>query len=303
MSRIFAALQRARRETQPESDRAISAFEVLGRPKTELPGLQSVPSFNLSLANGNRIEAFTNPYSFAAEQFRVLSARLQQLSNAHPLKTILITSADFQEGKSLVCLNLAVTFAKRANKKVLVIEGDVRKPALARMLGLPRLTGLSDWMGSNEPLTEFLCRAANLDLWLLPAGSSCDQPLELVQSPRMRELIGQASNQFDWIVMDSAPLTVADASILSRLADGTLIVARHERTHKKALQNSLGSLEKLVGFVLNDSAGSDARGYDQYYKDGRSRGNGASGSKPLSDTDAAKTSEDPSANLASHPSS
>jgi capsular exopolysaccharide synthesis family protein len=290
MSRFFNALLQVRQETEPESAPAMSALDLLGRSEGELSGLQSVSSFHPSLPGVSRIEALTNPHGFAAEQFRLLAARLQHLSETHPLKTILITSASFQEGKSLVCLNLAVTLAKRAHKKVLVIEGDVRKPALGDMLGLPRVTGLTDWMERDQPLTEFLCRVANLDLWLLPAGSSCEQPLELMQSSRMRELIGQATTQFDWVLIDSAPLTVADASILSRLADGTLVVVRQERTHKKDLLNSLSTMEKVVGFVLNDCASRDPRGYEQYYAGVRSHGNGASSGKPLSSASDAKAS-------------
>ena len=283
MSRVFDALQRAQQETLPGSAPATSAVELLGRSEALSPGVASVPSFRPVIPPESRIEAFTNPDSFAAEQFRVLGARLRHVAETRPLKAVLLTSASFQEGKSLVCLNLAVTLAKRAHMRVLVVEGDVRKPALSNMLGLPRLRGLSDWIACKEPLTNFICRITDLDLWLLPAGNSCSQPLELVQSPRMRELVSQTREEFDWVLMDSAPLLVSDASILSRLADGTLVVVRQERTHKRVLQRSLGAVEKLLGFVLNDCATRDPRGYEQHYPQGATNGNGASRPKAPSD--------------------
>ena len=282
MSRLFDALRRSQEELSPGLAPIVSAIELLGRPEKAAsgfdvtPGFDAAPTFHFAADANSRLEVLTNPYSFAAEQFRVLAAHLQRLSETKATKTVLLTSASFQEGKSLVCLNLAVTLAKRSRKKVLLVEGDVRKPALARMLGLPRLTGLSECVERNEPLAEFVCRVSELDLWFLPAGASCDHPLELVQSPHIRQLLEQAREQFDWVLIDSAPLLVADASILSRLADGTLVVVRNDTTQKRALQNSLTGLEKLLGFVLNDCAGTQPSGYDQYYAYVPSNGNGHS---------------------------
>jgi len=276
MSRLFDALRRSQEELSPESAPIASAFELLGRPEKAAPEFEAAPSFHFAADANSRLEALTNPYSFAAEQFRVLAAHLQRLSETTGAKTVLLTSASFQEGKSLVCLNLAITLAKRSRKKVLLIEGDVRKPALSRMLGLPRISGLSECVEKSEPFAEFVCRVSELDLWFLPAGASCDHPLELVQSPRFRQLLEEAREQFDWVLIDSAPLLVADASILSRLADGTLVVVRNDKTQKQALQNSLTGLEKLLGFVLNDCAGIKPHGYDQYYAYVPRNGNGHS---------------------------
>jgi Mrp family chromosome partitioning ATPase len=121
---------------------------------------------------------------------------------------------------------------------------------------------------------------SELELWFLPAGDSCDHPLELVQSPRMRHLLEEVREQFDWVLIDSAPLLVADASILSRLADGTLVVVRNDATQKQVLQDSLTGLEKLLGFVLNDCAGIKPHGYEQYYAYAPGNGNGHSVAGP-----------------------
>jgi len=279
MSRILNTIRQLPKEAPCEISSSMA--DVLDEPSIPpLEALGSVSSVQPVVVPQSRIEAFTHPNDFAAEQFRVLGTRLQHLAEMRALKTLLVTSASFREGKSLVSLNLAVTLAQRAGKKVLLVEGDLRKPALCNMLGLPPLRGLSDWAQSEEPLTNFLCRVNDLDLWLLPAGESCDHPLAAIQSQRLRELPTHAAKHFDWIVIDSSPLLVADASILSRLADGTLVVVRQENTQKKSLQKSLASLERVLGFVLNDATSIDPRAYDQYYRPARTNGNGTGRKTP-----------------------
>src|ERR1700683_850437 len=279
MSRILNTLRQLPKEAP--CDISSSIADVLDDAVSPpLDALGSVSSIQPVVEPQSRIEAFTHPNDFAAEQFRVLGTRLQHLAEMRALKTLLVTSASFREGKSLVSLNLAVTLAQRAGKKVLLVKGDLRKPALCNMLGLPPLRGLSDWAQSEEPLTNFLCRVTDLDLWLLPAGESCAHPLAAIQSQRLRELPTHAAKHFDWIVIDSSPLLVADASILSRLADGTLVVVRQENTQKKSLQKSLASLERVLGFVLNDATSIDPRAYDQYYRPARTNGNGTGRKTP-----------------------
>jgi protein-tyrosine kinase len=295
MSRILNVLRQSPQEASfqnsPPVDAALADADRVYADTREMPvettsafvnpisspvnGLSSVVSVQPSLTAKSRAEALTHPDDFAAEQFRVLSARLQNLAEMGSLKTLLVTSASFREGKSLVCLNLAITLAQRPGKKVLLVEGDLRKPALCSMLGVPPRRGLTDWVQSEEPLNNFLCRLADLNLWFLPAGESCSQHLEAIQSSRLRELPNEAAKHFDWIVVDSSPLLVADAGILSRLADGTLVVVRQESTNKKTVQKSLASLERVLGFVLNHASSVNPRDYDQYYTPGKTNGNGA----------------------------
>jgi protein-tyrosine kinase len=274
MSRLLSALHLSAEEVSCKEfsleEVVLEEMPVEDEPaplRRDLPlnGLSSVFSVQPSICPDSRLEALTNPGDFAAEQFRVLGARLEHLAETRSLKTLLVTSTSFREGKSLVSLNLAISLAQRSGKKVLLVEGDLRKPALCNMLGLPRLRGFSDWLHNEQPLTEFLCRLAGMDLWLLPAGETCDRPLSDAQSARLNELPKQADKHFDWIVIDSSPLLVADASVLSRVADGTLVVVRQGSTEKKALQRSLPSLERVLGFVFNDASSINPRDYKHYY--------------------------------------
>jgi protein-tyrosine kinase len=285
MSRLLDALQRSQLHTALPGPVGLS--DLPKAVESDLPnvldsGLESVPSFNARVRPETRLEALTTPQGFAAEQFRALAARLQHLAELRRLKTILVTSESFQEGKSLVSLNLAVTLAKRWGKKVLLMECDLRRPVLSDLLGLPPHLGISDWIRGKEQLTDCLCRIADLDLWLLPTGTCRDQPIEIVQSPRMRQLLGQVGEQFDWVLLDSAPLLVADSTILSRATDGTLLVARQECTRKKTLKRSLAGLVNVLGFVLNDAKGVHPREYEHYYSHARPRGNRAAQPSPSS---------------------
>lgn len=275
MSRLLDALNRSQKDAGIPGTIGLSGVpRVLGSDvsKSLDSELESVPSFTAGLRPQTRLEALTTPHGFAAEQFRALAARLQHLADVRGLKSILITSESFQEGKSLVCLNLAVTLAKRWGKKVLLMECDLRRPAVGDLLGIPHLAGVSDWVRENKPLMNCLCRIAEIDLWLLPAGTCCDQPLEIVQSPRLRDLLGQLGEQFDWILLDSAPLLVADSTILSRVTDGTLVVARQGCTRKKTLKRSLAGLDKVLGFVLNDAKNAPPHDYEHYYSQPKPRG-------------------------------
>jgi capsular exopolysaccharide synthesis family protein len=279
MSRILNALRQSTDEIMPEAVPAMPEATV--NSDAPLNGLGTVSAVHPVVSPESRLEALTHPNEFAAEQFRMLGSRLQHLADTRSIKSLLVTSPSFREGKSLVSLNLAITLARRGGKKVLLVEGDLRKPALCQMLGLPPQPGLSDWIQSNQPLTNFLCRISDLDLWLLPAGESCEQPLAAIESQRMREFPTQAAEFFDWTLIDSTPLLVADASVLSRLVDGTMIVVRQESTQKKPLQKSLASLERVLGFVLNDATSIDPRDYNQYYMPTKSNGNGNGHKRPI----------------------
>jgi capsular exopolysaccharide synthesis family protein len=285
MSRLLDALQQSKRETgvdslpqtehfldrdadevqleltpQPERGREPSQEESY-KAALDPPEVISVSE----LPPESRLEALTTPSSFAAEQFRALAARLHHLAERRSLKTILVTSDSFQEGKTLICLNLAVTLARRSARKVLLIEADLRKPAMMNTIGADPMPGLTDWVRGNEPLVNFLHQLGGINLWTLSAGTQSEHPLEVVQSPRMRDLVNEVREQFDWVVVDTAPLLVTDANILSRLVDGTLIVARQKHTRRKRLQQSMRGIENPLGFVLNDASAADPSGYHHYY--------------------------------------
>ncbi len=247
------------------------AFEA---PVTEAPAIEAIPeatgefpSLEVSVTAASRLVYFSEPDSLAAEKFRFLGVRLRQMQQTRLLKRVLVTSTIPEEGKSLVSANLAGVLARR-KQKVLLIEGDMRRPTLAQQFGLGRLAGLAEWLQSAQQTPSNIYRLGGPGLWLMPAGDPPANPLELMQSGRLSQLMSQLSSLFDWIVVDSPPLLpLADTTVWARLTDGVLLVTREGKTEKKQLQRGLDAVKNLtlLGVVLNGCARSDHENYYQRY--------------------------------------
>jgi capsular exopolysaccharide synthesis family protein len=215
----------------------------------------------------SRVVSVTDKDSLAAEKFRFLSVRLRQLQQTRPLKKVLITSTIPQEGKSMVAANLACTLARRTHQKTLLLDGDLRRPSVARLFGLGKTPGLSEWLqGERSPMTS-IYHLEDAGLWVLPAGNSPRNPLEAMQSGRLAGLMDQLTSWFDWVIIDSPPvLPLADTSVWMRMADGVFLVARQGTSEREHLKRGLEAIEssKLLGAILNCSAKSAQSDY--YYQ-------------------------------------
>jgi len=190
-----------------------------------------------------------------AEQFRLLGTRLEHLRERRRLKTILITSSLPEEGKSFVAWNLAVAAAQRGRNRVLLLESDLRQAGYCSALGLSPVPGLKECCSSSDELSQFVYRISGLDVCLLPAGQSPNPPMRTLASRRMRQVLEESGEVFDWVLVDSAPLLpVADSVVLAHLCDGVLLVVRRNRARKSTLKEGLERVEpeKLLGLVLND---------------------------------------------------
>jgi capsular exopolysaccharide synthesis family protein len=225
------------------------------------------PALEISVTSSNRLVFFTEPDSLAAEKFRFLGVRVRQMRQTRPLKKLLITSTIPQEGKSLVSANLAGVLAQR-KQKVLLIDGDLRRPVLAEAFGLGRLAGLGEWLQSGAQTPSNIYRLGVLGFWFMPAGDVSANPLELMQSGGLSRLMDQLAGAFDWIIVDSPPLLpLADTTVWARVTDGTLLVAREGVTEKAHLQRGLEVLKKsdLLGVVLNGCKQPNQKSYYPYY--------------------------------------
>jgi len=235
--------------------------------ETPASALQRFPSLKVQVTAASRLVFFTEPDSLAAEKFRFLGVRLRQLQQARNLKKILITSTIPEEGKSMVSANLAGVLTRK-KQKVLLIEGDLRRPVMARQFGLGRLAGLGEWLQGEPRALSNIYYLDGPNFWLMPAGEPPANPLELMQSGRLGNLMEQLSGLFDWIVVDSPPLLpLADTTVWARLTDGTLLVAREGKTEKKQLLRGLEALKKsdLLGVVLNGCRNAGDKNYYQRY--------------------------------------
>jgi receptor protein-tyrosine kinase len=176
-------------------------------------------------------------------------------------------------------MNLAVCFSKHTAERVLLLEGDLRKPTLGTHLGIGTLPGLGDWSLADKPIHKFIYRFDSLQLWVLPAGSTPENPVSILQSARFLELYSQLSASFDWILIDAPPLLpMADVSFWSRQADGLLLVVREGRTPKTILKKGLETLDnpKVIGVVVNDAHGLEKSYYEHYYDSKRNAPTGSS---------------------------
>lgn len=269
---------RAQKPETPLQELSV-ASSIPGRIEVEEPSEQDpraaqfhqFQSLRLLVPPQSRLVCLTEKDGLAAEKFRFLSVRLRQLHQTKRLKKVLITSTIPQEGKSMVAANLACTLARRAEQKTLLIEGDLRRPSLSHLFGLGRLPGLSEWLQGESGAAGSIYRLEEAGLWLLPAGNSPSNPLELMQSGKLSVLMSQLTNWFDWVVIDSPPvLPLGDTSVWMRLAEGILLVARPGVTEKKELKKGLEAIEqsKLLGALLNGSR--DAAHSDYYQRYGPS---------------------------------
>ena len=275
MSRLYDTLRRMEGEKRkpgtaaPELNKPLALLNnILGPPAEKADG----PRANIKLGKTSRLVALTDPKGLGAEKFRALVARLENLRQKGELKSLQITSAVINEGKSLVAANLAVTLVKHFGYKVLLLEGDLHRPSLASLLGLINPEGINQWWRKREEgneIARYIYKLDEMPLWFLGAGSACDQSSQILQSARFAETFTRLVGGFDWVVVDSTPMSpIVDANLWSRLVDGTLLVIREGVTPIKALKIGVKGLDnpKWIGMVLNEASEFDRVNYsDRYY--------------------------------------
>src|ERR1700737_2047535 len=192
MSRLYDTLRRMEREKHHSGAATRdSPAEILSNIVPASAEKRAGPSANIRANDAGRLVALTDPKSLGAEKFRALVARLQNLREKTELRSLQVTSAVINEGKSLVSANLALTLVKHFGYKVLLVEGDLHRPTLTTLLGLSGLTGINEWWLSREDDQEVyqsIYKLGDMDLWFLSAGSRCDQPANILQSARFAEM-------------------------------------------------------------------------------------------------------------------
>jgi len=257
MSRIYEALQQSSSvrvvPVTPEAGGAGAALSEQFRDAVWDPNaaLQVQPH----ASDPAKLPALFSKHGLASEQFRLLATRLQQLQQSRRFKSVLLTSALAGEGKSLFIVNLAVSLAHGGQQRVLVVDADLRKSGISPIFDVNGRMGLREWHQTNRPISEFICRIPDINVWVLPAGQTIVDPLELLKSLRMADVLTSLTATFDWVLIDSPPLLpLADAEIMSRICDGTMIVVRREKSPKGALKQALERVapSKLTGVLLND---------------------------------------------------
>lgn len=203
-----------------------------------------------------------------AESYRMIRSSLLLSSADHPPKTILITSARPQEGKTATTLNLARTMAQ-ISKNVLIIDADMRKPRIHTLMGVPNTKGLSTYLSGNSDERNIHITKEN-NISCIPSGPIPPNPVELISSNRMKSLLDDMKDEYDYIFIDSPPiLHLADGLILSTLVEGTVLVAKMGKTTFDTFTTSLKKLYEfkphILGAILNGLS-TRALGSQSHYK-------------------------------------
>jgi tyrosine-protein kinase Etk/Wzc len=210
------------------------------------------------------------PDSIPSEAFRALRTRIQFSGRAieKPIKTILVTSSAPQEGKTTLCVNLAGSFAQ-SNKKVLVMDCDLRKPRLHNVFKAQRRPGLIDYLYGENTLEEIIKKSEIPNLSYITTGTIPPNPAETLESTQMKNFIKEMESKYDLILLDSPPIiAVTDSEILSNMVDVSLLVVSAETTEIELMEKSSELLRNgsssFLGAILNNF--SYKSGYGSYYK-------------------------------------
>jgi len=189
-----------------------------------------------------------------AEQFRTLRSRLYQVRSNQTLRTVLVTSSVPAEGKTFVTTNLAQAIVRQPDRRVLMIDADLRCARLHVPLGAPSSPGLTEYLLGEADEMQVIQHAQEGNLCLIPGGKQVTNPSELLSNGRLKKLLDRVIPVFDWVILDSPPcLPIADASILAEVCDGVLLVVRAASTPSEVAQRACQELQgrNLVGVVLN----------------------------------------------------
>jgi protein-tyrosine kinase len=188
------------------------------------------------------------------ERFRTLRSRLYKIAGTRTLKRVLVTSSVPAEGKTTVAANLAHSIMRQTDRRVLLIDADLRVSRMHQLFGAPRSPGLTDYLRGEADECAVIQNGSEGNLCLLPGGTEASNPSELLLGDRMKKLLDLVTPVFDWIILDSPPaLAVHDASNLADLCDGVLFVVRAGKTDYQLAERASSEFLKknLLGVVLN----------------------------------------------------
>jgi capsular exopolysaccharide synthesis family protein len=243
----------------PVDGSGISAGATLNAADSTRPTSAAPPDFVQWRVEAGRVEshlvAITQPNSVHCEEYRSLRTQILHRSEKTGLKSVVVASVNAGEGKSVTALNLSWMLAQSDGLRCLVIDSDLRKPRLTSYLGIETDGGLSDVLTGRSKLRDSIIRLEPSGLHLLPGGYSRSDVAELISGFRFRDVLREACEMFDFVIIDAPPLGIfTDANLLINQADAALLVIRAGMTKYSAVDRILETLPKdrMLGVVLNE---------------------------------------------------
>jgi capsular exopolysaccharide synthesis family protein len=241
----------------PEEAEALLGIPVIGLIPSigDLDGKFKGTRNEIELISSRLVTHFV-PRSPVAEAYRTVRTNLSFSRPDNPPRTILVTSAVPQEGKTTTTANLAITLAQMGGK-TLIVDSDLRRPAIRKVFNLESKEGLTDYLIGKGGLDALIRTTDIPNLYILPAGQIPPNPSEVLGSQRMKELVAELSRRFEMVFFDSPPVVaVTDAAVLSRNTDGVVLVVQSGATDREAVARAktlLGNVQaNLLGLVLNN---------------------------------------------------
>ncbi len=279
MSRVYRALEKIEEERKQKLEEpSLKVVEEKTVPRKEGPALEFREEKIEKLGLPPKEVApvlIVPPHSFGSEAFRKLKTQIFLHPGNSP-RTILVTSAAPQEGKTLVAVNLAVAISKEIHSNAILVDGDLRRPGI-HLEKTHSTRGLSNYLSDGVPLSEILLNSEIEKLRIILAGASTRKSSELIRSRKMGELLQTLREYGDntYIVIDSPPIMATpDPTLLSKMVDGIVLVIRAGYTSRESVQSAIKSIdrEKIIGVVFNQinikpsTYSSEYYRYYQYYR-------------------------------------
>nr|WP_320013661.1 polysaccharide biosynthesis tyrosine autokinase [uncultured Desulfobacter sp.] len=269
MGKIFKALKKAGNSITPEKESASNDdTDITGDVSdSQVSGQSEATTQSRSGPTNPALVTATKPHSPASEQFRLLKNNILFPEKGDPPKTIMVTSASPDEGKSFVAANLAVSIAQSIDEYVLLMDCDLRSPTIHTFFDYEdKEQGLSDYLTNKIPLSSVLKKASVNKLTILTAGRIPSNPSELLSSDQMRRLLHEVKLRYNdrYIIIDTPPpYMTSETNAIARFVDGIILVIRQGKTRTKEVADILDiyGREKILGVVTNFSKKTIGYGY------------------------------------------
>ena len=204
-----------------------------------------------------RLVTLTAPASMEAEQYQALRLKLEHLQRERNVRVIGVTSPGARDGKTVTAINLAAALSEGSNARVLLIEADLRRPAVSRYLGLRDLSkpGLAELVvDSNRQIQDAIAHHEHLCFDMMIAGASDTPVHQIFRMPRLQALLTELRQRYDFVIIDTPPVgPVSDCALLARWMDGLVLIVTAHKTPRKLLENALNVLEgaPVLGIIFN----------------------------------------------------
>jgi capsular exopolysaccharide synthesis family protein len=255
------------------------AFAGNGKDRSFTPPVTFEPSVPTTVCLDDtrlhtRLVLFTDPQSTGCEQYRTLRTQVFHAAERQLTQVILVTSAVAGEGKTSTILNLAWAIAQSKEKRVLVIDGDLRRPSVSSYLGLDFELGFGEVINEISDALPSIVRVAESSLYILSSSREAAQPAELLSKERVGETLSELRKYFDYILIDAPPVVAfADARLLANHADAVIVVVRAGLAGHSTVERAIEALpaNRILGVVLNGADQMSEVGYYGYYGYGRNR--------------------------------